>query len=289
MQCTYGPIAVQQPEGFTPYQQWPEYDLVSDAPPLVGPRLVGVRPKGMYRRLWPIVVEEYFSDDEPVLTDSDPEGKSFNRMLVWRRIFRTTTPPGWYRPSKNSPRIEGFATLDVEDYHTRWSESARRYYKKWHREYLNKTYVIERITADEFTTTYKKSTLKKYVRDMYLGLIARKVAARAGLEFWGARHIESGETAAAMAVITSTSVGASYYLCGCILRAHADAPLMVGLLDNWHKIGREQNLQYLHFGLFWQKGDPTEWKGFSIFKSKFGLSYIAYPPTLMRLARGKLF
>ena len=146
MDYGYEPVLTKLPEGYIPREQWPEYDLPSDAPKFLGPRLVGKTPKGMYRRLWPIVVEEYISDDEPVLEDSDPEGIALNRVLIWQRPTRNDVPKGWRTLSKKTSRLEGFAEVVEEEYWKHWSESSRRYRKKWHADHFNKTHTIERVS-----------------------------------------------------------------------------------------------------------------------------------------------
>ena len=198
-------------------------------------------------------------------------------------------PKGWHVLSRKTPQVDGFAKLGAENYFETWSESARRYRRKWRDEFLDKTYSIEQISPKEFDSGYMQSSVGKKLKRLFPDLVARKLAAGVAVELWGARHKDSGEIVAGVATITSPTHRASYYLCGFILEKYADAPVMVGLMDHWYRRGLEANLQYLHFGRFWQKGDPKEWKGFSEFKSKFGLEYIAYPPTLVRLARGKLF
>jgi hypothetical protein len=285
----YGDVIREAPEGFVPYHQWPEYDLVSDAPPFLGPRLVGKNPLGMYRRIWPIVVEEYISDEEPVLADSDPGHVSLNRGLIWQRIFRTDIPHGWRRLSLRPPQLEGFAILDTANYSTKWSESARRYRRKWRTEFLNISYTIEQISLDEFLVAYMQSPIKNDTKTMYRDIAKRKIEKGAGLDIWAVRHTESGEIAAGMMYITSPTCHGSYYLCGFILEKYRDTPVMVGLVDAWHERSLAGGIRFLHFGRFWQKGDPKDWKGFSLFKSKFGLHYISYPPALWRFARGKLF
>ena len=289
MKNAYGEVVTKAPEGFIPYHQWPEYDLPSDAPPFLGPRLVGKNPVGMYRRIWPIVIEEYISDKEPVLSDSDPENISLNRVLLWQRLFREDIPRGWRALSKRSPQLEGFADLNTKDYTARWSESARRYRRKWHKEFLGNGYTIERISLEEFLKSYMQSPIKKETKSMYEEMSKRKLKKGAGLDIWAVRHTGSGEIAAGMVYITSPSCKASYYLCGFILEKYRDTPAMVGLVDAWYERSIKNGIRFLHFGRFWQKGDPEDWKGFSLFKSKFGLNYISYPTALWRFKKGRLF
>lgn len=293
MQHIYGDTVTALPQGFVPREQWPEYFLEGDVPKFLAPRLVGKDPVGMHRRLWPIVVEEYVSDKEPVLADSDPKKISANRMLIWQRLTEQTVPKGWRRLliGGHIARLEGFAELGSDEYWKAWSESARRYRKKWLEQYLNKTYVVEKISYEEFEAAYVKSTVAKQVKRLLLDSIKRKLAspAREHIEMWGARHIETGAIAAGMATLTSPTCKGSFYISGFFTQEHADDPAMVGLMDNWFSLMQARGVRFLQFGGFWTEGAPKNWKGFSQFKAKFGLKYIACPPPLTRFARGRLF
>jgi hypothetical protein len=286
----YGEVITQAPNGFVPYHQWPEYGLAADVPLFLKPRVTGKDPVGMYRRFWPIVIEEYISDKEPVLKDSDPEGIAANRMIIWQRLFRTDAPPQGWRVYGHKPmQLEGFAIVDDANYQARWSESARRYARKWDAQYVGKEFTIEDITEEEFLSHYKHSDIKPYIRKIYAEMVARKRASGAHIRFIGARHLASKDIAAAMAVIDSPTHSGSHYLCGFIKKQYEDVPAMVGLMDAWYAQCLERGIRFLHFGRFWQEGDPYEWKGFSLFKAKFGLHYISYPPALWQFVRGRLF
>lgn len=285
----YGTILKEAPEGYVPYQQWPEYVLAADIPPLLAPRLVGKNPVGVYRRFWPIVVEDYMSDKEPVLADSDLEGISANRILIWQRVFSTEIPHGWRRFSIRSSLLEGFAHITDNDYRAPWSESARRYVRKWEREHLGKDFVVEAISLETFLAAYKESDINKYIRSLYADMVVRKQKGGAHVRFIAARHIPSNDIAAAMALVDSPAHKGSHYLCGFIQKKYEHIPAMVGLVDRWYEESLKQGITFLHFGRFWQKGDPSDWKGFSQFKAKFGLHYISYPPALWRFAKGRLF
>jgi hypothetical protein len=49
------------------------------------------------------------------------------------------------------------------------------------------------------------------------------------------------------------------------------------MIDHWFQEGIRQGFTYLDFDLFWNQGDPEAWRGFSRFKSQFGIRYIRYP------------
>jgi hypothetical protein len=291
MDTQYGNVIHELPEGFVPREQWPEYALAADVPPLLAPRVVGKRPVGMYRRFWPIVVEEYISDEEPVLADSDPSGVALNRMIIWQRLCRSDVPRGWRVFSSEPTRLEGFAEIQQGEYWHQWSESARRYRKKWHEECLGSRYRISAVSYADFERAYKKSTVVKVVKNSLLDVIKRKLALPEGkhIELWCAESLETGEFVAGMATITSPTCHGSHYISGFVTQAAGKDPAMVGLMDHWFHISHARGVRFLHFGGFWTKGSPENWKGFSLFKSKFGLKYIACPSPLFRFQRGRLF
>lgn len=285
----YGPLLTQAPEGFVLYYQWPEYDLESDAPPFMRPYSTGKDPKGLNRGIWPIVIEEYVSDKEPVLADSDPGGTARNRIVVWQRVFKQDASADWKLFFIKDKRLEGFAIVDGKDYTARWSESARRYLRKWKKEYEHTAYQIEPATLEVFLAGYAQGSVRKDIRAMYTSTLERKVARGANVDLWIVRHLSSGDIAAGMAFINSPSCKGSYYLCGFVSPSHEHVPAMIGLIDAWYQRAHAQGIRFLHFGRFWQKGDPKDWKGFSQFKAKFGLRYIAFPPALSRFMPGKFF
>jgi hypothetical protein len=56
-------------------------------------------------------------------------------------------------------------------------------------------------------------------------------------------------------------------------------------MDEWVQHGVRTGLKYLDFDCFYYKGDPKDWRGFSKFKSQFGIHFIVYPNPLMRFVR----
>ena len=61
------------------------------------------------------------------------------------------------------------------------------------------------------------------------------------------------------------------------------------LIDRWYKEAQMRGITTQLFTSFWHQGLPSSWKGFSEFKSHFGLQYVFYPPTLYRFVGGKFF
>ncbi len=285
----YGPIITEAPPGFVPYQNWEEYQLPYATLPIFQPKWVGQDPKGFFRGIWPMFTEEYISDMEPILADSDPTGTAPSRLLIWQRVFRTDIPPGWNIKGDQPSMLGGFATLNSPDFRRNWSESARRYVKKWHIDFKGTHYRVIQLPAEEFIKHYRRATLPLSQKMENPGEVRRRLAHGAKMEFWCVQHIATGEIAAGMATIPSPSNNGSYYLHGLLVKKYSHDPLMEGLMDHWHERCFAANIRYLHFGHFWQPGESSDSKGFSMFKAKFGLEYISYQPRLFKSVRGRLF
>ncbi len=291
--CTYGETVTQLPDGFVPYQQWSEHNACADVPPFMHPEQVGTSPIGRRWGLWPIMFEEYVSDTEPDLSVSDPQCKANNRIILWRRLTRNDIPKGWHQPSRTSSKLEGFFELRPdEEYWKKWSKSARYDRRRWHTELLNKKYIIESITIEEFEQTYTKSSIAQKIGKDIFYILKRKALDKNTaqyVELFGIRVIKTGEVIACMGIIHSPTRNASYYQAGCIRDTTMSEPIMLGLIDHWFAHEVTRSTRFLHAGYSWQKGETKSWKGFSQFKAKFGLCYIACSPLLVRFMRGKLF
>lgn len=290
--CVYGPVLRELPSGFVPRQQWPEYVLETDAPLFMRPWLVGQNPQGLRRGIGPLIMEEYISDDAPDIHLSDATHAAPPRILIWQRVHTTMTLPGWHTLSRRPGKLEGFKELiPGTPYTNQWSVSALRYLKKWRTEQLGTHYTIEPVSYDEFARAYEHGTVVQRIGRTLIHTLGRKIMVDGGnsaITLWAARNKSTGAIDAGLATITSTTHRSSYYHTGfvCARAAHTNA--MVGLMDHWFTTCEAQRVRFVCFGQFWRAGDPSSWKGFSAFKSKFGLQYLAYPPALYRFSWGTM-
>ncbi len=290
MECIYGPLVKTIPLGWVPKEQWPEYHLRSHPPAVCGSRDVGTKPKGVQWWLWPLCFEEYTSDDAPDLSLSDPHHTARARIVVWRRITRQDFPgwrtwPWWSGPS----RLEGFSEVRPE-YWIGWSESARRYRKKWLTQYLDTRYMLERVDYETFEKAYLGSSVARTSGgDSIHTTRNMEIRNPRAMEYIVARRIPEQTIAAGIALIHSPSTGNSYYAAGFYLDSAKHDPVMTGLIDYWYQLSLERGFRFLHFGEFWKPGSPKAARGYSAFKAKFGLSYILYPQLVARFVRGRLW
>jgi len=287
----YGNVITELPDGFVPLQQWPEYDLAHLPFPTFNPELVDSNPRGVRWSLWPFTFEEYVSETEPDLSRSDPTRRARNRLVLWRTATRIASPRGWIRIGYRAAKLEGFAELGQEAYYTHWDESAKRYRNKWLRNYAEKTHRIESIDYNTFKAAYERSEVAKKVKSLLLDMIERQTDERTRpyYEFIVVTNIATGARIAGMCLLNSPTHRASYYVSGFYTSEEGHVPAMVALMDHWFKTSHARGMRFLHFGEFWMRGKPKNWKGFSLFKAKFGLHYIAYPPALLRFMPGRLF
>lgn len=286
----YGELIDSLPEGFEPKEQWAEYPLDSLPFTFCNPRIIGSDPRGLRWNLGPLYIEEYISDKEPDLALSDRATPAPLRLIFWRRLTTSAHPEGWHRSVSLAPSsgIEGFATLAPgEEYWKKWSESARRYRRHWLQEFADARYRIEEGTFEQFALGYRHSTVaKKTLRESLQITRDYEKGAPERMRYWIARRLSDGTIVAGLSVITSPSAKSAYYATGFYHKDIGDDPVMIGLMDHWHRVGAEEGYTYLHFGNFWFPGQSKSFRGFSAFKAKFGLRYIAYRPTLWRFRRG---
>jgi len=287
MNNAYGTIISELPKNFTHPNQWPEYPPHIGIPSSVKGELVGLRPVGARWGVWPVYFEKYISDDEPDMELSRAQSEGRFRVVMWNRISRTDIPPSWTSFSHTPFRTEGFAHLDQsKPYYETWSESTRRYRRHWLHNNLGRTHHIEAIAFEEYVGAYLASSVGKKLKNLFLTGVARRLETKNKecIEIVGVRDVHTNAIIAGIIMAHSPSSKASFYVCGFI--CDTTVPAMVGLMEYWFSRAQDKGFLFLHFGEFWQPGKPKDWKGFSLFKSKFGLHYISFPSTLYRLDRG---
>lgn len=269
---------------YVPREQWPEYDVASNFEPEVKPVRTGIKPFGVRWGLWPLFLEQYVGDQEPALN----EPSAPPRLLVWRRTHPSPKPAGWIALGRKVSRREGYVPLGQGSFESRWSESARRERRAWHQQHLGTTHTIEKVGFDEFKSAYLASAVGIRLGEYHLRMVARRLKGphADAVELWAARG-RTGALTAGIAVVSSDTCKASYYLCG--FHSNDGVPAMIGLMDHWLSWAQERGHAYADLGEFWIPGAPREWKGFSLFKSKLGPEYVDYPPALIRFVWGKIF
>jgi len=269
----YEPLVQERPQDFKTLEEWPEYNLASDIPSAFHGREVGEKPRGVRWGLGPLKFENYFGDEEP-LSSHRP------CFIRWQRVFRHDVPTGWHE-RRRATHLIGFWPVSVEDHGMRWSESARRYLKKWKRETGNH-YHIDNLTYPEFEAAYLASGIGKKIGRTMLSMVTSRLGSGLTLRFRGVRERKTGRLAAGVAIFESPSARAAHYHSGFYGTEGGRDHAMLGLFDQWFSEANERGLRYLLLGRFRLPGNPKSWQGFSRFKAQFGLQYVLQPPLLWR-------
>ena len=283
------------PKNFVPPEMWPEYVHLAMPRTVCAREEVGGKqtgdPKGIRWSIWPLTFEEYITDSEPAIDNSGILVR--NRAVMWKRLHDGPVPKGWHKLSSLPWRVDGFVELKPEtDYKAGWYKQARRDLRQWEEKFFNKGYCIEPVNFDEYARAYKKSTVAKKIGVDALDAVTRKYATQIGREHMymcGVRNTVSGELVAGIILLYSPIFNSSKYECPFILPEAKKIYAMTALVNHWFMESLKRGVSLLVFSAFWNKGEPKSWKAFSLFKSHFGPQLVAYPPTLWKFMRGKLY
>jgi hypothetical protein len=293
MDFPYGKFAAEIPDNFSPPESWPEHGHFAFPPPVCTREKVGINPAGIRWSLWPITIEEYISDQEPDLAESSKGSLQRNRIIRWRRIGHTNKPKGWREPTKRPWRIDGFTHIKAgEDHVERWHKNARRDIKMWHTRHLGGNYSIEEVSPDEYIPAYLTSTVGKKIGFDTSVTFRRTLEiplAKQHLRLWGARNKSTGAIVAGLASTYAPRIQSSSYRWPFATPEGKQVNAVTGLIDHWFTDAKSHGIELQVMTSFWFPGVSNSWKGFSEFKSHFGLEYIAYPPELVRFVPGKFF
>jgi hypothetical protein len=272
-------------KGYAPVRQWPELNTIESMPAFSHP--TKLENGGVYWRLWPFSFEDYRTEHEPDVRDLPQDLRMPVRIIMWQRKNGVRAPQGWFGFSDRPFLKVGFVPVEP-GYSKQWSETSLRELKRWRRLLAAKRYTCRRITYEEFSDGYLKSTLPLLLRQSMLYEVkVRMRNSKTPVTFFGAERISDGKIVAGLAVMESPELGISYYLAGFFKKQVQDEPVMAGLFDFWFQDGIARGLKFIDFGNFWKPGDESSWKGFSMFKAKFNPLYFFYPAKLYKFRWGK--
>jgi len=273
------------PDGYVAPSEWPEFINTISIPPFLNPkRLGGVR--DIAWRVWPLSIEAYHSEEEPVPITPPPYNLPF-RMIMWHRPHDGPKPNGWVQFRKRPDSLIGFADItNSTSYEELWTANARRDRKLWLTRHSS-AYTIETIPYSEFKAAYLQGTIEPVMKRLLLQstVFEHTRTNSTKLSLWGARRKSDGKIVAGMAALDSPSSQGSYNLAAFYLKEARKDLVMTGVVDHWFKESQKKGIRFLQFGSFYQPGDPKSWKGFSNFKAKFGIHYVTRPPTLYKWIR----
>ena len=227
----------------------------------------------------PFRFEGYYSDLEPI-----PDPKAPRRLIVWQPLLdHTRHHKGWMRfPLPVNIRRTGYAEItDTDTYWKDWTENVRRQRSKWLKQ---QPLIIEHVPFDEYTNAFREAKPWFHMRDMFVQAIRERLVQHPGLvHIVGARDPQTKKVRAGFVYLDVPEASASVHLTSFYHPDEARTGVGTGLVDSWFTHGIEQKLRYLDFDLFWVRGEPREWKGFSTFKSQFGTKFVDYPLPFMKI------
>jgi ubiquinone/menaquinone biosynthesis C-methylase UbiE len=234
---------------------------------------------GVRKKLPGFVFDYYYGDQDPALGDR-PKGA---RLTFWQPIESVPKRPvGWRRcPFPGNRQLTGFAQIPLEgSYHTHWSDHAKRHRERW----LKQT-DYELVDADvktyndAFATCGKRRSLISIFSDE----VRRKAEANGDrLTLRIARHKETREIIAGFAALWIPEIQQTFHVTSFITSAGQKTSVAFGLVDDCFRIAQARGCRTLEFDGFWTKGSPNSWKGFSRFKSQFGIFYVRWPGLWVR-------
>jgi len=235
---------------------------------------------GLRWRHGPLWFEGYTSDIEP-----HPAADGPRRVVIWQPISRRDKPAGWRRSwVQMNPNLTGFADLaEAEPYWSIWSSHAQRHRKRWLAQHQ---YVIREITAQEYMDVYCSRAVRLRLKSFHVWLLQNKIRKHGRLMvFFGAFDV-TGKMMAGFAALDIPEDNQSYHVASFIRCEARRTSVGTGLIDAWFRRCLAKGYRFADFDLFWTWSDPWSWRGFSRFKSQFGVTFIRYPKPLFKFAGG---
>ncbi len=293
MHFPYGELQYELPGGCLPSELWPELWPQPISSRII-PSEVLPGPTPIVRwGFWPLYFELHLGDAPPDLMATKKRGRlTYSRIVVWQRSNEVPLTTGWYTFSKKPRRIDGYFTFTPQEpYENRWKKKVRKEVHHWRR-YLNIRYRIDEVTAEEYIEFYLQSATLTRAGHEPMEILHAQMGlpgAENLFRFWVTRDIEDNQVTAGLCASFSPTTLSSEYRVPFITTPLKSGVAMTGLVDHWFKTSEELGIKHLSFTHFWRSGLPKRQKGYSKFKSKFGLTYVANPPLAFRFVWGKLW
>ncbi len=224
--------------------------------------------------------ESYISDVEPKILP----GKW--RLIMWQRIEKNDKPKGWHNFILGTQMVDmGYAEIkDSENYWKNWDGDARRNRKRFMND---ERFVIESVSYQKYIDAYVKIEELKSIRPRFLKRLEKKEKIFSKqIEYSLAVEKSTGKVFAGLATLDLPSISQSIHHGAFFDHTMPHSSAGTGLVDHWFQSCIQKNIKYLNFGVFWSPGQPKSWKGFSNFKSQFGIHMIKFPKLLVKISKG---
>jgi len=294
MEFQYGTILPKLPDEFVPPEMWPEYGHLGDPVTICSRELINKNPVAIRWSLWPLTFEQHWGDQEPDIAATSAGTLARNRIAYWRPLHSIEqTSTGWKRSKEKYFRIDGYQKLaNGEDFTKRWDKEARRDLRQWQEHYANKTHEIAEVTQGVYDAAYRTSLIAKRLDLERLHNLNRKLsvpACRTNAKLYVVRNKSTGNIVGGSAILFSPTYKSATHFAPFISEEGRHVRAATALVYHWFEEARTTGCPHVLTTNFWVTGKPKSWKGFSLFKSRFGWDYVTYPPAYWRFVRGKLW
>lgn len=264
-------------EGFLPRDLWPETPPHERIPGYLFPKKNG---DFFEYGWWPFRFLVALSDTEP----TEFPRYIFPRIAVWDRVRKVSCPPSWISIGKGRSE-HGVLSLLTSDVKLTFNETARRELACFAKYKGGYDFVETDIEA--FQKEYEKSDTYAcispgVVKKMMISAKKRSTSKLHTVCLFAVEK-KSGNVHAGILYESSLLCQNTYYSIGFLANKKEKRPLMVGLVHLWLTSSQKEGMVCANFGLMYRDGDPKEWKGFTTFKEKFGVTRVTLPPSLIKI------
>lgn len=271
-------LAMAQPKlpaGYVPYRGDPAY-LLRECAPGTGGTAVGDPPTGMRWGFGPFRFELHEGDVEPGGLKDGPW-----RTVHWQRLQRRDVPRGWRTSRFSRPmRLTGFTDLDRVT-EADWTPHARRHLAKWRKQ---DGFTIREVGLEDFIREYRRSRLRRSLTFIFATSMRLQAKRHGGrLKCHGVFRSDGALRGGFVSLEFPESRGA-LHVASFVHEDAERASAMYGLVERWFATSRAAGLRFMEFDGFWSPGEPNDRKGYSRFKSQFGVTFVRRPEPLVRQA-----
>lgn len=279
----YGPEAMARmdeplPEDLVSYRSCREYfERESIALANLSPAGTDVCPGAQWYH-GPLRFEKYVGDCEPAY---DPTGKL--RFVVWQRIERTDKPAGWKTGLPGLGfRMTGFSRVENRDGRN-WSPHAKRHLAHWKKLMAKgEREIVFDLSLEEYLDAYALADQDRTMKSVFPNIIREKIKAHGRLLHLIGSRRPGGPIDAGFCYLHIPEARQSTHVSAFMAGDAKKDSASTGLIAQWFEDCAAAGIPYLDFGFFWAPGDPSDWHGFSRFKSQFAVRLIQYPRALYR-------
>lgn len=234
---------------------------------------------GVRKKIPGFIFDYYTGDIDPALAKR-PLGA---KLTFWQPVSKVPLrPQGWRRcPFPGSRRLTGFAQIPQSGpYHLGWSDHAKRHRERWQKQ---AEYELVDATVQDYIEAFKRCGKRHSLVWIFSEEVRRKALAHGErLTLRVAKNKLTGEIVAGFASLWIPEIQQTFHVTSFITPNGQKTSAAFGLVDDCFRIAQSRGCRTLEFDGFWTKGSPNSWKGFTQFKSQFGVFFVRWPMLWVR-------